>query len=389
MNICMFVKSIYPYQNGGMEVHIRYLVDGLVKEGHRVTVISRGRFRTPRRFDLEKDFELWFVPVENYFVQSNELFERLHSEKPFDIVHSQSSYGFGFVKYSKLKVPIVTTFHGTAINEVKSSWNTRSVKGYLMALFFYLRDVVLNKDDNLLLNKADRIIVGCNSLKDDISRQHSISKDKISVVKNGEDVVKFRPDMDVREMESRYGIKEDTKVILNVGYMTGQKGQRQLIKVVPELLNYCPELKVIIVGDGPEYNSLVKLSKKLGVESSVIFTRGVETKDLPLFYNLADVFVFPTVRLEAGALVIIESLLCGTPVITTDLCANPEYVSDSKNGIIIKPHDSFGLTKSILHILGNKQVLDDYGYNARKLAVENFSVEKMTRDTINVYNKIR
>ena len=269
MNICIFAKGLPIHITGGMEIHVQRLVDGLIKRGHKITIITT---RHPQDIEKEEKGELKIFYVgdkplrctKRFYKESAELFGKLNNEQHFDVVHSQSTSGYGFARFCKEKTPFIATLHGTAMNEIKSVMNTRSIKGLFTALYIFFNDVILIREDKTACERADRIIAVSNELKEDIRKQYNIPKEKIITIPNGVEVDRFKPDIDVSDLEKKYGL-QDRKIILMIGMMTGQKGHDLLIQVMPELLKENKNIKLILAGSGPELNNLKDMASELNI----------------------------------------------------------------------------------------------------------------------------
>lgn len=168
-----------------------------------------------------------------------------------------------------------------------------------------------------------------------------ISKEKIKILYNCLDIEKFKKyksnDKKILEYKFKYGINEINKVILFTGRLTHEKGVDKLLEAVKLLNN--SNLIVLIVGSihygldlkDEYYYKIKQLSENQ--TSKIIFTGYVENNDLPYLYNIADITVLPSMWDEPAGLTMIESMACGTPVITTNSGGILEYVSDG--GIVI------------------------------------------------------
>ncbi|MGB8216467.1 MAG: glycosyltransferase family 4 protein [Candidatus Methanoperedens sp.] len=395
MNICIFAKGLPVHATGGMEIHVQEVVNGLIRKGHKVTIITT---KHPDDIATEDKGNLHVYYLDGkplkctnkFYKKSAKLFEKLNLEERFDIVHSQSTSGYGFAKYCHDKTPFILTLQGTTINEIYSALNTKTLKGVINALYIFLNDFVIcqNKEDIVTCKRANKIIAVSKELKEDIKKQFNVPEDKVVFIPNGIDVDKFRPGFEVSELRKKYGLQNE-KIILTIGVMTGQKGHDLLIRSMPELLKGDRNLKLILVGFGPKMNDLENMARKLNVLENIVFTGKVPYDKLPLYYNLADVFVFPTMRVEAGPLVIPESMACGKPVIASRIGGIPTVIENYVDGILIEPGNLKELKKKIIEILGDEKLSRTLGENARKKIVEQYSVDRMVENTIKVYEMAR
>jgi glycosyltransferase involved in cell wall biosynthesis len=110
---------------------------------------------------------------------------------------------------------------------------------------------------------------------------------------------------------------QSSKVILTVGRLIGQeryKGFDEVIEIMPQLVKRFPNLKYLIVGDGPDRPRLEAKAVALGVSDNVVFSGYVAESEKVAHYNLADVYVMPSFG-EGFGIVLIEAAACGVPVV--------------------------------------------------------------------------
>ncbi|MCZ7355837.1 MAG: glycosyltransferase family 4 protein [Candidatus Methanoperedens sp.] len=393
MNICIFAKGLPVHITGGMEIHVQSLVDGLIKRQHKVTVITT---RHPLGIKKEEkgNLKIYYVGDKSlkctarFYEESLELFEKLNYEERFDIVHSQSTSGYGFARFCHNEIPFIVTFQGTTLNEIISAINTKSIKGFIIALYIFYNDFLINhnKDDKITSKRASKIIAVSNELKEDLKKQYNIPEEKFILIQNGIDVDTFRPDLEVSGLKEKYQL-QNKKIILSIGVMTGQKGHDLLIRVMPELLKEDREIKLVLVGYGPAMENLKKMAQELKVSDHVVFTGKVSHEELKFYYNIADVFAFPTLRVEAGPLVIPEAMACERPVIASRIGGIPTVIENYIDGILIQPGNLRELKEKILEVLKNEELGAKLGKNARRKIMERYSVDRMVDDTIKVYEK--
>ena len=189
-----------------------------------------------------------------------------------------------------------------------------------------------------------------------------VSENKIRIIPHGVDIKKFKPRVKDCELMKSLNIREKETIILFVGSMSKIKGVQFLILAANKLLND-DELKekpirFLLVGRGPEEYRMKRLAKKLGIQKSIIFLPFIPHEEIPYIYNLADIFVLPSVPTEITqekfGIVLIESMASGVPVISTYCGAIPEVISTS--GILTQPADIISLYNSLKTLILDKQI---------------------------------
>jgi phosphatidylinositol alpha-1,6-mannosyltransferase len=147
----------------------------------------------------------------------------------------------------------------------------------------------------------------------------------------GVDLDLFRP-ADPGEAKDRLGYS-GRFVVLHVGRLTVNKGADELIRAAPAVADPIPDVVFVIVGSGPAASDLKRAAARLGVERYVEFVGSVPNRELPQFYNAADVFINPTRENETFGLTTVEAMACGTPVIISRCGAETGIVTPGEGKI--------------------------------------------------------
>ncbi len=230
-----------------------------------------------------------------------------------------------------------------------------------------------------ILNNADRIITVSNSSKRDILFYYKIKPEKVSVVYNGVGD-SFKPQEDCANIKEKYNIK--FPFFLFVGTLEPRKNIPTLIKAYKKLRKHRFIHKLVIVGrKGWNYANIPQIIKDLSLENDVLLLDNVPEDDLPSFYSLADLFIYPSLY-EGFGLPPLEAMACGTPVITSNTSSLPEVVGDA--GIMVDPDDVDGLARAMHEVLTNDGLREEMikkGLERAKL----FSWENTARETLKVY----
>ncbi len=146
-----------------------------------------------------------------------------------------------------------------------------------------------------------------------------------------------------QEIRRRFGFSEHDTLVITVGRLVKWKGIAQLIEVVASL---DASVKLLILGDGPEKNMLTELAAQRDVAGRIVFGGKAERSFALAAMRSADVFVLNT-GYEGFSHVLLEAMQVGTPVMTTNVCGNPELVKHGVNGALI-PFDDVNALRSAL-----------------------------------------
>lgn len=162
------------------------------------------------------------------------------------------------------------------------------------------------------------------------------------------------------------------RFFLSIGRLVDiEKGFSVLIGAFSLLVNKGCDLDLVVAGDGPDKEMLLKYSVKLGVKDRVHFLGSVASSDLSDLYEACEVFVHPS-RLEAFGLVVLEAISLGKPVVATKTGGIPEIIEDGRNGILVdgKPD---ALASGIEMLLSNPRLKEDFAKRSQEIVSEKFS----------------
>ena len=167
----------------------------------------------------------------------------------------------------------------------------------------------------------------------------------IRVIPNGVDAQRFSS-MSRSQAREILGLPTEGRIVLTVGSQDEVKGTRYLIEACG-LLADLPDLRLVLVGDGPLRQALGRLSQDLGISDRVIFAGKRDHAEVALWMNAADVFCLPSLR-EGHPNVVMEALACGTPVVASDVGAVSEILS-SETGLLVPPANAQRLAGALRH----------------------------------------
>ncbi|HEX3046279.1 MAG TPA: glycosyltransferase family 1 protein, partial [Bacillota bacterium] len=238
----------------------------------------------------------------------------------------------------------------------------------------------------LIVTRADRIVTVSEASKKDILKIFGVDPGKIVVIPSAPAETYFpSPKIETQRMLAQlYGIK--TSFILYIGGLNPRKNVAELIyaysKIHRELLG---RQKLLIIGpEGKHRECLQRLTESLSLTDSVLFPGFIKSEDLPLFYNSADLFVYPSLY-EGFGLPPIEAMACGTPVVCSNVSSLPEIVGDA--ALQVNPYDTLALAEAMIKVLSNstlRQSLIQKGLKRSKL----YNWDQIARQMLDLYQEV-
>ena len=232
---------------------------------------------------------------------------------------------------------------------------------------------------------ADALIADSESTRQDAIRILGLAPEKISTVPLGVRP-EFRPINDPalkKAVRARYHLPEH--FLLFVGLVEPRKNLPLLIKSYHQAASQGHSIPLVIVGrKGWMYEQVLDLITDLDLSNQVHLTGYVSPEDLPIVYNLADVFIYPSLY-EGFGLPPLEALACGTPVITTAVSSMPEHVGQA--GLLVPPGDETALTQALIRLLNDQELKSRLSVLGPQQAAQ-FTWTRTARETLQIYEKV-
>jgi glycosyltransferase involved in cell wall biosynthesis len=378
---------------GGVQTHVWDLASHLAKRGYEVAILSDNFPVSPETPAIKDGVRIYgvsgaFVLKHIALVLQNlsvirglkKHFKRLtgviqlivsfccydhviHHFKP-DVIHVHTlERRFPFAYFvSRGEIPIVTTVH---------SFN--SIRFYSAAVNAEMRELLRR---NLRITK--NIVLVSRFVKDQMTELFGNFDGNCWILHNPVDASKYTR-LSRRNLREEIGESPMIPIVLFVGSFTRRKGIYALVKAIEILKNRGVTLRAIIIGRGPELPGIINMIRENG--TSDIFRFEHYIKDLPLFYNAADLLVLPSTS-EGFALVYVEAMSCGLPVVGSKGIAD-ESIPSENYGLLVDSSNPDELATAIERGLRKKwdrAEIAKYGHS--------FSWEKQILKFEEIYRKI-
>jgi glycosyltransferase involved in cell wall biosynthesis len=375
---------------GGMQQHTHDLVRGLVAAGHDVEVVCPAAdglasdlygarwnlLETTGRYDPRWSSELAAT------------FRAAHSRAPVDVIHSESTSAAPLTR-EKLQPPIVVTYHGNYLGlarahlrrAARQPWTgPKEIRRLARMTWRFFRD-----RNAWAFRGCETMVVSRQQLRN-TARSSLTRRNRVHVVPNGVDVDLFRP----RDREgTRHALGIDRGFVLTaVGRLNREKGFDVALSALARIAPDRPDMRLVIVGGGEERDRLERLARRLDVIEHVTFVGHQPLEKVAEYLAAADVFVFPTLRDEAGPLVLPQAMACALPVVASRIGGITEVLredGDSPAGLLVRP-GSIPEVEAAIRLLADDPALRmSLGLAARARVVHDYSIEAMVTRTVAVY----
>lgn len=240
--------------------------------------------------------------------------------------------------------------------------------------------------DWLLAPLNDRVVVNCEAVAEFCAERRSMDPENIEIIFNGVPLDEFREvsDSAAAEAAEELGIGADTPVVGTVARLEEQKGITHFLNAVPAVKEECPDVKVLIVGDGTLRGALEEEARQLGIADNVIFAG--ERRDVPRLYKLMDVKVISSIY-EGTTLTVFEAMAIGTPVVATTVDGVEEVIEDGATGMLVPPKDAASIAEVVTDLLTNPDRAQRLSERAEQ-AVKQYDVRTSMRRIENLYETV-
>jgi glycosyltransferase involved in cell wall biosynthesis len=208
-------------------------------------------------------------------------------------------------------------------------------------------------------------------------------QERVKIMPMGIDLRKFKP-LNKNEVKEKLGLDLNKTYLLYVGRLLKSKGLKTLLVGLKYALEKLPNLELILIGEGPYENELRIISRVLGIEKNALFKGYIPHEELPMYYNAADVFVFPSLS-ESWGMAPLEALSCKTPVISTNVGCIPQVAKEVGGITIVPKQNSLAIKEAII------KVLDQLDYIRKEIRLEmlkKYSWDNIINELIEIYTKI-
>lgn len=227
---------------------------------------------------------------------------------------------------------------------------------------------------------SDCIIAISQQTKNDIIKYLGVNEEKIKVVYQGcaKEFKKSFSEEEKIAVSNKFNLPKE--FLLNVGTIEKRKNLLTIVKSIKDI-----DTKLVVIGKKTKYyDEVEKYIKENNLENKVIFLSNVSLKELAIIYQLANIFIYPSI-FEGFGIPIIEALFSKTPVITSKFGVFPE--AGGKSSIYIDPNNSEELKEEIIKLLNNEQLRNSIA-NEGYVFAQNFSDENIAKNIMNVYLNI-
>ena len=358
-------------QTGGVPRHILQALRHAKEYGYKVAVAAPD----------DGDYYPWFrqqaagmlkVCLKTYSLRSLWKLRCYIRKNRIELVHSHGKGAGMYARPLKLLCPgikVVHTFHGVYVEEY----------GVLLRAIYC-------QIERRLRHWTDHFICVSQSERKEAMRLRFADRKRTSVICNGVEPEHFQGVIINRNQYLKeFGFPHNAYLIGCVARLEQMKGHQYLLSAFAKLIKKHPQCRLLLVGDGPERESIKAQIQEQNLGSFVCLT-GFR-HDVPQLLKLFDMFVSASLK-EGMPYTLIEALAAGTPVTATDVIGNRDVIHGGKNGFLVRAESAEDLAEMLDYAVRNPELCKKYSVQGQRMVHALFTEERFAGRLFGVYDKV-
>lgn len=377
MKILITTDWYQPVING-VVTSVVNLANGLTAQGHEVRILTLSRDHHSHRIGNviymgSANADRIYPNARFRPLPAGQCFQELIEWRP-DIVHSQCEFST-FLMAKRIawrcSCPLVHTYH--TVYEDFTHYFSHSVAIGKREAAVFSREI---------LNKTDAVIVPTAKIKEML--QHYGVRVPMTVIPSGLELSQFQQqNRDAEALRTSLGIKRGEAVLLYLGRLAQEKNIDELLRLLKG--QSTPNLRLLLVGDGPDRSRLEYKVHELSLDDRVIFAGMVNHTEVARYYGVGDVFVSAS-HSETQGLTYQEAMAAGLPLLCHEDACLADVVQDGVNGMTYGSDAEF--SEKLQRLLADGNYRRTLGDAARETAFSQFSTERFAEKAVNEYKAV-
>lgn len=384
MRIGIFTDTYPPFING-VSTSIVSLEKALRNEGHEVFIVTVNPDNLSYRYENEeKIIRIPGIPIGIYDYRLTGIYPLKAISKikewNLDIIHSHTEFGIGTfarILAKQLDIPLVHTYHTMYedyIHYITKGHFDRSSKKIVEYLTMFYCD-----------KTAKQLIVPSRKTYNLFKEKYHVEKE-VRIVSTGLEIDRFFQEKfkesDTLSLKKELGLSTNDFVILTVGRLAEEKNVELLLKALESMSKKDKNIKLVIVGSGPDYEKYITWVIEKKLEKNIIFTNAIPWEEIPAYYQIADVFATAS-KTETQGLTVIEAMASSKPAICMKDDAFLDVVVDELNGKFFENQIAF--EDIIFSLKNDRKKLESMSKQARYTS-ESHSLKHYALNILDVYH---
>ena len=386
----LIAAGIFPPETGGPATYTSMLARELTRRGHEVRVLTYSDTES-RIMNQELREKFPVIRIARGRLKIIRYWRYFRAVKRYgkeaDIIYAQDTVSAGYPASLAAKVlgkPYVVKVTGDY------SWERAYAEGLtklatddFQKLLVYPKKISKIRDVQIRVCKDARFVITPAEYLKSIVAGWGVKPERIRVVYNSIKMTEM-PD----RVELRRRLNLEGTVLVSAGRLVKLRRFDRLIELMPEIVKKVPNAKLVIVGGGPEYASLMQMVAQRGLTSAVKFTGKIDPLNVREYVAASDLVIVNSIQ-EGLSHLILEALACGTPVVAAAVGGTPEIIRHDETGLLFPPNDENKLLASIFRVLSDERLRQRLQTAGKALIETKFSIAIMVDETLNILERAK
>ncbi|MFW6457094.1 MAG: glycosyltransferase family 4 protein [Planctomycetota bacterium] len=234
---------------------------------------------------------------------------------------------------------------------------------------------------------SDAIICVADAMTEQALNAGVGSPDQYTTIHSGMEVEKFlAADHHRKDARKALGFEPDDIVIGKIARLFPLKGHKYLLEAAPKIIDRCPHVKLLFVGNGVLRETLETRARELRIRDRIVFAGLVDPSRIPHMIGAMDILVHASLR-EGLPRAIVQALLGGRPVVSYDVDGAPEVVIDDVTGHLVPPRSVQKLAEAVIGLVKNPEHARAMGREGQRRFTHQFRASTMVQKIQEVYRQ--
>ena len=236
-----------------------------------------------------------------------------------------------------------------------------------------------------IFHRHQKQLIACSQAVKDHLIAGGLNAERITVLPNPVAPNDIVPTRSMEAVRREWNVPEDAPLIGCFAGLLEKKGQRELLRAIPQVLAAHPDAQFWCVGQGPLQSELEQTARELNISKNVKFL-GFR-RDVADLMNAIDIMALPSHR-EPFGIVYVEAALLNKPCVACDAGGAPDVVRDNETGLLVPPRDVDAIARALNELIGDKERSTQMGRNGREWVTQQFGWERFVPLLEDVYAKV-
>lgn len=381
MNKVIIFSTAYLPLIGGAEIAVKELTDRMPDyEFDLITARLERKLRAREKIGRVNIYRVgWGSKFDKFLLPALGFGQALFLDKSadyriiFSLMASQASVAASFFKIFKPEKKLILN--------LQEGDEEEHLKRYVFNIDF-LYNFLIKPWHRLVFKKADLVIAISEYLKK--RSMESGVKCPVEIAPNGVETKKYELAVKDQSVRKSLGLKESERILITTSRLVKKNAVGDIIKS----LSYLPlDVKLLILGDGPDRLELERLAEEWNLRKRVFFLGFVNQNDLPKYLLAADIFVRPSLS-EGLGISFLEAMAAGRPVIATPVGGIPDFLKDQETGLFCEVNNPVDLAEKVKILLENNELRLKIISQAKKLIKEKYDWDIIAEKVSELFRKL-